>query len=109
MVVKVPTLSLALALLITACSSGIPESSITKPVGTTVTPALLAPGGTSSDQPDQPVVRSFSDETSIELADSTPYELPEELKFTATLIGGQQLDGTSLASRDVLFWFWTPT
>jgi len=38
-----------------------------------------------------------------------PYEIPVELEFTATLVGGEPFDGTSVAGQDVLFWFWAPT
>ena len=31
------------------------------------------------------------------------------LSFTAELLGGGQLDGSSLAGRAVLLWFWAPT
>ena len=40
--------------------------------------------------------------------DSDPIGIPDELEFTATLIGGGTIDGESLMGTDVLFWFWTP-
>jgi hypothetical protein len=40
--------------------------------------------------------------------DSDPIGIPDELEFTATLIGGGTIDGESLVGTDVLFWFWTP-
>ena len=40
--------------------------------------------------------------------DSGPTGVPDELEFTATLIGGGTIDGGSLAGADVLFWFWPP-
>ncbi|MDG2428055.1 MAG: hypothetical protein P8M16_06465 [Acidimicrobiales bacterium] len=106
--VDIKVATLCLALLVTACSPGGPESPLVKPVGTTVAPVLASPGGTS-DQMNQPSLNSFSDQTSAEAANSTSYKIPDELAFTATLIGGEQFDGTILASKDVLFWFWTPT
>ena len=40
--------------------------------------------------------------------DSDSIGVPDELAFTATLIGGGTIDAVSLAGTDVLFWFWTP-
>ncbi len=40
--------------------------------------------------------------------DSDLSGVPEELEFTATLIGGGTIDATSLTGTDILFWFWTP-
>jgi hypothetical protein len=31
------------------------------------------------------------------------------LSFNATLLGGGQLEGSSLAGKAVLLWFWAPT
>jgi hypothetical protein len=33
----------------------------------------------------------------------------EVLRFTAPIVGGGELDGTSLAGKPVAFWFWAPT
>jgi hypothetical protein len=34
---------------------------------------------------------------------------PEVLRFTTPIVGGGELDGSSLAGRPVAFWFWAPT
>ena len=34
--------------------------------------------------------------------------VPESLRFTATTVTGEPLDGASLAGRPTLFWFWAP-
>jgi hypothetical protein len=34
---------------------------------------------------------------------------PDVLRFTAPIVGGGELDGSSLAGRPVAFWFWAPT
>jgi hypothetical protein len=34
---------------------------------------------------------------------------PEVLRFSAPIVGGGELDGTSLDGRSVAFWFWAPT
>ena len=79
-----------LTLLGTACSSGTPDTA-----PTTESPSRTASAGAASEQrgPAEPV----------------PYEVPFELEFTATLIGGDPFDGTSVAGKDVLFWFWAPS
>ena len=35
-------------------------------------------------------------------------DLPQNLAFTADLVGGGQLEGGDLAGRDVVLWFWAP-
>ncbi len=78
---------LAVALLSTACSSGTPSA--TPDTGSAATGSAAQ----SSDENETP----------------TAYEGPFELEFTATLIGGDPFDGTSVAGRDVLLWFWAPS
>ena len=34
--------------------------------------------------------------------------VPENLAFTANLVGGGQLEGGDLAGKDVVLWFWAP-
>ena len=34
--------------------------------------------------------------------------VPEELSFTAETIEGASFDGTSLAGKDAVLWFWAP-
>ena len=34
---------------------------------------------------------------------------PEVLRFSAPIVGGGELDGSTLAGRPVAFWFWAPT
>jgi thiol-disulfide isomerase/thioredoxin len=34
--------------------------------------------------------------------------VPEELRFTATTVGGASFDGASLAGRPAVLWFWAP-
>ena len=33
----------------------------------------------------------------------------EVLRFSAPIVGGGELDGSTLAGRPVAFWFWAPT
>jgi ABC-type glycerol-3-phosphate transport system substrate-binding protein len=34
---------------------------------------------------------------------------PEVLRFSAPIVGGGELDGSTLAGRPAAFWFWAPT
>jgi len=36
-------------------------------------------------------------------------DAPELLQFTSPLVGGGELDATTLASKPTAFWFWSPT
>ncbi len=85
-------LPIALALLVaTACSSATPAA---LPVSSTTVPGSSATAAPTA--------------TGAAGLEPEPPAIPHELAFTATLIGGESLDGASLAGRDVLFWFWTP-
>ncbi len=125
---------LALALLAAACSSGTSDAaappttpstaatedqSPTTASGEDETPTTVVPtngdgsDGASSDDPSlEEQASAASDGVLAEASGSTepaPYELPYELKFSATLIGGDPFDGASLTGKDVLFWFWAPS
>ena len=40
---------------------------------------------------------------------SSPRQATGPLSFTGELLGGGQLEGSSLAGRAVMLWFWAPT
>jgi hypothetical protein len=40
--------------------------------------------------------------------EAAPVEVPEALQFSASLVGGGELDLATLAGRPVLLWFWAP-
>lgn len=42
------------------------------------------------------------------VAPSKPAAVPAALRFTATTLSGDSFDGTSLAGKPVVFWFWAP-
>jgi hypothetical protein len=42
-------------------------------------------------------------------ADGTVAQVSGPSSFTGELLGGGQLEGSSLAGRAVLLWFWAPT
>jgi thiol-disulfide isomerase/thioredoxin len=77
---------LAAALLLTSC--GDPSS----PAPVTPAAPLTSPG---------PV-------TSAASGGPAPRPVPPLLSFTATTLDGAAFDGTSLAGRPALFWFWAP-
>ena len=72
-----------------ACSSGTRGSATVPPVTLTVDATIAEPHEATR-------------------LDSDSIGVPDELEFTATLIGGGTIDAVSLAGTDVLFWFWTP-
>ena len=72
-----------------ACSSGTRDATTVPPTTPAVDSAIAEPHETTQ-------------------LDSDPIGIPDELEFTATLIGGGTIDGESLMGTDVLFWFWTP-
>ncbi|MEC8948349.1 MAG: hypothetical protein VX219_00235 [Actinomycetota bacterium] len=72
-----------------ACSSNTRGSTTVPPTTSTADPTIAEPHEAAQ-------------------LDSGPIGVPDELKFTATLIGGGTIDGRSLVGSDVLFWFWTP-
>jgi hypothetical protein len=39
---------------------------------------------------------------------AAPVSVPEALGFTASLVGGGDIELTTLAGRPVLLWFWAP-
>jgi ABC-type glycerol-3-phosphate transport system substrate-binding protein len=57
---------------------------------------VAACGGSDSASPAVPAAASTA-------------EVPAPLSFTATILGGGQLEGASLAGRAVMLWFWAPT
>ena len=72
-----------------ACSSGTRDSTTVPPTNSATDSTIAEPHQTTQ-------------------LDSVPIGIPDELEFTATLIGGGTIDGESLVGTDVLFWFWTP-
>jgi hypothetical protein len=73
--------ALALALIASACSASSPSSSVVEPGS--------APSASSQQGSGAP-------------------QASELLDFRAPLLDGGTLDGTTLAGKDVAFWFWAP-
>jgi hypothetical protein len=84
---------------------------VRRDVGIFVALTLLAAACTSGSHDTAPAtdVGAVSESSRTSESEPVPYEIPVELEFTATLVGGEPFDGTSVAGQDVLFWFWTPT
>ena len=49
------------------------------------------------------------DSGGVPAGDAAASTLPAALDFTAPLVGGGVFDGSELAERPVVFWFWAPT
>ncbi|MEO3859837.1 redoxin domain-containing protein [Acrocarpospora sp. B8E8] len=84
-------MTLSMALSVIACGSGAGDDSANPvgagaPLSATITPA--AP--TASPAPAKPAA------------------VPASLRFTAKTLSGDSFDGTSLAGKPVVFWFWAP-
>jgi hypothetical protein len=84
---------LAVGLVLGACGSGSSDDA-------TVPPATTAP--TTSAPAD--AARTESDSGSA----VAPADVPDALQFSAPLVGGGDIELTTLAGRPVLLWFWAP-
>ena len=79
------------------------------------TPTVTDPGSdtASTDAPAEPP--TSESETGTEQPDPTapsepePTAVPAALQFNAPLVGGGEFDGTAVADKPTLFWFWAPT
>ena len=86
-----------------------PSRSFARPVAGTLVAGLLAVscGGGSGDTTTSPDTNSGA----TTAAPATPQvaDAPEILQFTSALVGGGQLDASTLAGKPTAFWFWAPT
>ncbi len=55
-----------------------------------------------------PAGEATNDDTTADDAASTVVA-PAALQFSAPLVGGGELDATTLAGKPTVFWFWAPT
>lgn len=72
----------------------------------TTAAALAACGSESTTTPAQPTPESTAGASTTESSD-TPV-VAKELKFTAKTTDGKTFDGTSLAGKPAVVWFWAP-
>ena len=77
-------------------SNPAPASQPADSVADVAAPPVVATGPSA---PSSPVEGSGSGQ---------PVNVPEALKFAAPLIGGGDIELTTLAGRPVLLWFWAP-
>jgi hypothetical protein len=72
-------------------------------------PAAAASPSDSSTPATQPAAAPSSTPARPgEPTSSVPANVPEALKFAAPLVGGGDIELTTLAGRPVLLWFWAP-
>ncbi|HWM18549.1 MAG TPA: hypothetical protein VNO51_02595 [Ilumatobacteraceae bacterium] len=63
-----------------------------------------AAGNRTSD----PIVAPSAVQSVTTDADAPVAEVPEALRFRAPLVGGGEIDMSTLADRPVVLWFWAP-
>lgn len=90
----------AAALVLSACSAG--EDTEAAPVAT----PDVAVGESPAPTPEPMPTEEPTGETSP--AESEAVEVPAALAFTATTVDGQPFEGTSLAGKDSVLYFWAP-
>lgn len=86
---------LVAGLVVAACGSGSDDPSDATPAGAPAT----APDAATADEPDL-----GADPGSAVV----PADAPEALRFSSPLVGGGDIELTTLAGRPVLLWFWAP-
>jgi hypothetical protein len=86
-------------LLLAACGGGSATDSAASP-DVTAAAAPAAPGDQGSESVDDAVPTD---------AGATADATPAALQFTAPLVGGGELDASTLAGKPTVFWFWAPT
>jgi hypothetical protein len=92
--VSVKRLTLPLIAVGMLASCGGADTATTSQGTASTTAATSSPAATSSLAGESPA--------------STPANVPEALGFTAPLVGGGEIELTTLAGRPVLLWFWAP-
>jgi thiol-disulfide isomerase/thioredoxin len=65
-----------------------------------------AVGVTATTSTPTPAVKSTS--TRVERTKSPSAEVPAALRFTGTTVEGKRFEGSSLAGKPLLLWFWAP-
>lgn len=104
-------------LLLAACGGGSDaDDAVATPGAATDPPAVDAPldteaaseGDTGADASTEsgPTESGSTDAAPI---DPPVADAPPALQFTAPLVGGGEIDATTLAGQPTAFWFWSPT
>ena len=68
--------------------------------------AETAPATEAAPAPASAPVTAATTDTAVE---GGAVAAPSALQFSAPLVGGGELDATSLAGKPTVFWFWAPT
>jgi hypothetical protein len=96
----VPALA-ASTLLLAACgTSSADDSTASTPDAEATTPVSV------------PIAEQIDEATAVTETPATASDVvaaPAALQFSAPLVGGGELDATSLAGKPTVFWFWAPT
>ena len=96
------------SLLFAACSGGSATDSATE----SAAESDAAPAATEVvvDEPatEAPSAEAAGDAATIDDA-ATVEAAPAALQFSAPLVGGGELDASTLAGKPTVFWFWAPT
>ncbi|MAS55980.1 MAG: thiol:disulfide interchange protein [Pimelobacter sp.] len=74
----------------------------------TDTPATPDPGARDSTRPASSTPAAPSDNTDSPSKDGSEPEVAPELEFTGQTLDGEAFDGTTLAGKDTVLWFWAP-
>ncbi|MBT5275722.1 MAG: hypothetical protein HOJ85_15875 [Ilumatobacter sp.] len=89
------------SLLLTACSGGSATDSATE---------IAAEPATEVPAAEVPAAEATGDAAGDDaISDSDTAAAPAALQFSAPLVGGGELDATTLAGKPTVFWFWAPT
>ena len=90
------------SMLLTACSGGSATDSATE---------IAAEPATEVPAAEVPAAEATGDAAAGDdaISDSDAAAAPAALQFSAPLVGGGELDATTLAGKPTVFWFWAPT
>ena len=104
---------MALALLVTACSSADDDSgadATAAPETAGTSEPTQATGADDAAPAETAPTAEPSPTDGPEAATTAPdVVVPEALQFTAPLVGGGEFDGAAYADKPTVFWFWAPT
>jgi hypothetical protein len=103
-----------LALVAASCGGGdSADPATTDATSTATAPGTDAPADTAdpaTDAPDETAAdAATADAAPVDDTATAPAAVPAALQFSAPLVGGGEIDATTLAGTPTAFWFWAPT
>ncbi|BAN03282.1 hypothetical protein [Ilumatobacter coccineus] len=107
-----------LALVAASCGGGdSADPATTDATSTATAPSTDAPAGApadtadpATDAPDDTAAdAATADAAPVDDTATAPAAVPAALQFSAPLVGGGEIDATTLAGTPTAFWFWAPT